>query len=147
MFGEPQPFERHGCDDDRVELAGLGQSGRHIAPKFRELQVRAGVGKQRPPTGRTGGDHRSSGQVDSRASPDEGVAGVARSGTAARRKLAAVTAGRSLAEWTATSARPARTAAWTSVAKMPLPPISDSGTSRRRSPSVVIETRVTSRPG
>src|SRR5207248_3215622 len=54
--------------------------------------------------------------------------------------------GRSFAEWTATSARPSSTAACTSFTKTPCPPISQMGTSARRSPLVSTTTASISRP-
>ena len=70
----------------------------------------------------------------------------ARSGTAANTRPSGVAAGRSLAEWTATSARPSSTAAWTSFTKTPCPPISSNGVTWSRSPAVSTTTgsRVTS---
>ena len=62
----------------------------------------------------------------------------ARSGTAAITRPSGVAEGRSLAEWTARSARPSSTAAWTSLTNTPLPPSSQIGTSRPRSPVVSI---------
>ncbi len=64
----------------------------------------------------------------SRGSPRSGTAAITRPGTGAD--------GRSLALWTAMSARPSRTALCTSLANTPLPPSSQIGTSSRRSPTV-----------
>src|SRR5829696_6163836 len=75
----------------------------------------------------------------SRTSPRSGVAPIT--------SPDGVVEGRSLAEWTATSARPSRTAAWTSLANTPLPPSSQMGTSRRRSPFVSTRTISASSPG
>ena len=58
-----------------------------------------------------------------------------------------VTEGRSLAEWTATSARPSSTATSTSLVKTPWPPIRSRGWSASRSPSVRTTTSSTSVPG
>ena len=55
--------------------------------------------------------------------------------------------GRSLAECTATSARPSSTACWTSLTNTPCPPMTCSGTSWRRSPVVSTNTSSTVAPG
>ena len=74
---------------------------------------------------------RSSSRQPTRASR-----GSARSGMATRVRPSGVSAGKSLAEWTATSARPSRTAFWTSLTNTPWPPICSSGVIRSRSPVV-----------
>ena len=71
----------------------------------------------------------------------------ARSGMQARTSPSGVRAGRSLAEWTATSARPSSTAVWTSFTNTPWPPICSSGVVRSRSPVVSTTTTSTSTSG
>ncbi len=70
----------------------------------------------------------------SSGAPTRASRASARSGTAPMTRPSGVTEGRSLAECTARSARPSSTAAWTSFTNTPLPPSSQIGTSRRRSP-------------
>src|SRR5215210_9054760 len=53
----------------------------------------------------------------------------------------------SLAEWTATSIRPASNASSSSLTKTPRAPISPNGRDRSRSPAVVTGTSANSRPG
>ena len=65
----------------------------------------------------------------------------------ARGRPAAGSDGRSLAECTATSARPSSTACWTSFTNTPWPPMAWRGTSVRTSPVVSTTTSSTSRPG
>ena len=78
--------------------------------------------------------------------PTSTSCGLRRSVNAAITRPAAGSDGRSFAEWTARSARPSRTARWTSLTNTPCPPIVWRGTSWRTSPVVSISTRSTARP-
>ena len=84
---------------------------------------------------------------DARSAPTSASRGSPRVGSAARVRPSGVRAGRSLAECTAMSARPSSTARWISLENTPLPPMTDSGTSVRRSPSVLTGTISISSPG
>ena len=68
--------------------------------------------------------------------PTSASAGSRRAQKAPIASASWVTDGRSLAECTATSARPSSTAYWTSLTNTPWPPMTCSGTSWRRSPVV-----------
>src|SRR3954452_10073154 len=76
----------------------------------------------------------------SRVEPTNASRGSSRSGTAPMTSPSGDSDGRSLAECTAKSARPSRTAACTSFTKTPWPPISQMATSVRRSPMVCTTT-------
>ena len=120
---QPSRSSAAGRGDDRVDRAvhGPGQPRSPCCPAGRRTSGRAagwpagpGAGpsrspRPRRPTGRPGGGRP--------ARP----AGPPASGTAASTSPSGVTGGRSLAECTATSARPSRTAAWISFTKMPWP--------------------------
>ena len=131
---EPEPLERDGGHDDGVEVGRLGQPGGDVAPQPGEGEVgrrSASCARRRTEPVAT----VAPGAAGRRArDPTSASRGSPRSGTAASTSPSAVTDGRSLAECTARSARPSSTAACTSLTNTPLPPISQMGTSGRRSP-------------
>ena len=122
---EPEPLERGGGDDDRVEVrrpwpsrvAMLPRSSakREVGPERR----RAGPGGA-PSRCRRGAPAGRSASVDA----DQRVARVAPLGHRGEHEaVGRSTDGRSLAECTARSARPSSTASCTSFTNTPLPPI------------------------
>src|SRR6266508_108200 len=78
--------------------------------------------------------------ISPRRAPTMASRGSPRSGTPASSRPVGGNEGRSLAEWTARSARPDSTAASTSLTNTPFPPIVQIGMSWRRSPAVSTRT-------
>ncbi len=131
---QAEPLERGEGHDDRPVPGRLGQAGVDVAPQPGEGQVGSGPGQLGPAPGRAGGHHGPRGQpVEGRA--DEHVTGVAPLGHGGDVQTVGRARGQVLGRVHGESARPSSTAACTSLANTPLPPISQMGMSWRRSPS------------
>ena len=144
---EPEAFERGRRHHDGVEVGGPVEPGGDVAAQLCEREVGAQRRELRAPAHRAGG-RRARRRAARRASSRRATSrGSARSGTAASTRPSGLSeAGRSLAECTATSARPSSTACCTSFTKMPVPPTAWIGTSIRWSPAVDTTTSSVSGP-
>ena len=145
-LGQPEHLQRGDGHHDRPAVGHLRQAGGDVAAQLDERQVRAHGGELGAPAHRARRDGRAVGEV---------VEATARSARRRRRdgrRNAPITSaswatdGRSLAECTATSARPSSTACWTSLTNTPCPPMTCSGTSWRRSPVVSTNTSSAAQP-
>ena len=142
LVAQAEPVERGDRDDDRVValVVALAQPRLDVAAQRREHEVGPGGRELRAAAHRTGSDAPARrDRLERRA--DERVARVAALGNRrehepGRRRRT----GRSLAECTATSARPSSTACCTSFVNTPVPPIACRSGRWSRSPVVLINT-------
>ena len=117
------------CDrhHDRAAVRDLFEAPSDVAAQLDEREIGSLGGQLRSPAHRTGRDRRARRGPPSVA-PISASAGSRRSQNAPITRPAGVSLGRSLAEWTATSARPSSTACWISLTNTPCPPIVCSAT-------------------
>ena len=148
VVGQPEPVEGGRRPPRWRRARRPWRGGSACCPAGSRSGGRAGGARARPGGGASRWPpRRRRGRSAERGARPSASRGSPRSGTAASTRPGTATDGRSLALCTARSARPSSTAACTSLANTPLPPSSQIGTSRRRSPCVSTTTSSTSTPG
>jgi hypothetical protein len=133
-FGQPQPDQTGGGEDDRIVVTGieLPQTRIEIAAQAPDLELRIARAQHgfAPQAGRT--DHGIGRQLGEPGKPvrDESITRILTHGDGGQAKPSGISIGRSFIECTARSARPCCMATSSSLMNKPLPPIAASGRSR-----------------